>query len=235
MSLFSSTDLEAGIKVTGYHFDKSILLQGFDDISIANGMRNRDKLPVVAKLSHQPLRLEREYHIVQRLYRQSTTAKGLLCKPLDKITLSNGLIAFIYEDYGTNQLDKCQPSISNDNLDLLHHQQQLPISNNHSISLESFLNFAIQCCNCLEMIHKQQIVHGEIKLNAFLWPENNTVKIWNFGSGSKSLEMSLTSEGWRKTVQRNGANNFLQMLIYMSPEQTGRTTFQPDHRTIFTA
>lgn len=32
-------------------------------------------------------------------------------------------------------------------------------------------------------------------------------------------------------MQRNGANNFLQMLIYMSPEQTGRTTFQPDHRT----
>lgn len=43
--------------------------------------------------------------------------------------------------------------------------------------------------------------------------------------------MSLTSEGWRKTVQRNGANNFLQTLIHMSPEQTGRTTFQPDHRT----
>lgn len=234
MSLFSSADLEAGIKVTGYQFGKSILLQGFDDIAITHGMRNRDKLPVVAKLSHQPLRLEREYHIVQRLWRQSSAAKGLLCKPLDKITLSNGLIAFIYEDYGTNQLDKCQPSISNDTLDLLHHQQQLqplPILSNHEISLESFLTFAIQCCNCLEMIHKQQIVHGEIKLNAFLWPENNTVKIWNFGSGSKSLEMSLTSEGWRKTVQRNGANNFLQMLIHMSPEQTGRTTFQPDHRT----
>lgn len=75
------------------------------------------------------------------------------------------------------------------------------------------------------------VVHGEIKLNAFLWPENSIVKIWNFGSGSKSLEMNLTSEGWRKTVHRNGANNFLQMLIYMSPEQTGRTTFQPDHRT----
>lgn len=43
--------------------------------------------------------------------------------------------------------------------------------------------------------------------------------------------MNLTTEGWRKTVHRNGANNFLQMLAYMSPEQTGRTTFQPDHRT----
>jgi serine/threonine protein kinase len=64
-----------------------------------------------------------------------------------------------------------------------------------------------------------------------LWPEQYPVKIWNFGSGSRSLEMNLTTEGWRKTVHRYGANNFLQMLTYMSPEQTGRTTFQPDHRT----
>lgn len=75
------------------------------------------------------------------------------------------------------------------------------------------------------------VVHGEIKLNAFLWPEKETVKIWNFGSGARSLEANLTSEGWRKTVHRNGPYNFWQMLIYMSPEQTGRTTFQPDHRT----
>ncbi|KAG1527032.1 hypothetical protein G6F52_001904 [Rhizopus delemar] len=43
--------------------------------------------------------------------------------------------------------------------------------------------------------------------------------------------MSLTSEGWRKTVHRNDVNSLLQMLIHMSPEQTGRTSFQPDHRT----
>lgn len=81
------------------------------------------------------------------------------------------------------------------------------------------------------LTHINIVVHGEIKLNAFLWPDNNRVRIWNFGSGSRSLEMSFTSEGWRKIVHRNGANNFLQMLTYMSPEQTGRTTFQPDHRT----
>lgn len=75
------------------------------------------------------------------------------------------------------------------------------------------------------------VVHGEIRLSAFLWPENSTVKLWNFGPGSRSLETNFTAEGWRKTVQRHGFSNFLQMLMYMSPEQTGRTTFQPDHRT----
>lgn len=68
-------------------------------------------------------------------------------------------------------------------------------------------------------------------MNAFLWPKDQSVKIWNFGSGARSLETSLTSEGWRKTVHTNDANSLLQMLIYMSPEQTGRTSFQPDHRT----
>jgi serine/threonine protein kinase len=129
-----------------------------------------------------------------------------------------------------NQLDKCQPTTTSE---LLQYQEQLtlPSKQPQHLSLDSFLDFAIQCCNCLEIIHKQQIVHGEIKLNAFLWPTDSAVKIWNFGSGSRSFEMNLTSEGWRKTVHRNGAHNFLQMLIYMSPEQTGRTTFQPDHRT----
>lgn len=85
------------------------------------------------KLSRQPLRLEREYHITQRLYRE-VSSRDLLCKPVDKLTLPNGLSAFIFEDYGKNLLDEYQ----------------------NNISLKSFLKFAIQCCNCLEMIHKHQ-------------------------------------------------------------------------------
>ena len=61
--------------------------------------RNRDRLPVVAKLSYHTLRLEREYHIVKRLYRYAD-AKQLLCQPLEKLSLPNGLIALIFADYG---------------------------------------------------------------------------------------------------------------------------------------
>lgn len=61
--------------------------------------RTRDRLPVVAKLSYHTLRLEREYHIVKRLYRYAD-AKQLLCQPLEKISLPNGLIALIFADYG---------------------------------------------------------------------------------------------------------------------------------------
>lgn len=96
---------------------------------------------MIAKLSRQPLRLEREYHIVQRLYRE-IPSRELLCKPIDKITLPDGLIALIFENNGKNILEEYQPS-----------EKEQPAQ---CMSLDNFLNFAIQCCNCLEMIHKHQ-------------------------------------------------------------------------------
>ncbi|KAI8329760.1 hypothetical protein BC941DRAFT_476131 [Chlamydoabsidia padenii] len=225
-------DLDS-IKIKGYTFDPASPLDNdSDNVLVICGERTRDSLPIVAKLSYQGLRLEREYHIAQRLYR-FPEAQQLLSQPLEKVNLPHGLIAIIFKYDGANRLDACQPDLTQ----YTDQQQQQSSSEETrsrtppSIDLDSFLDFAIQCCNCLEFIHKHQIVHGEIKLNALLWPENSTVKLWNFGSGSRSLETNLTSEGWRKTVHRHGASNFLQMLMYMSPEQTGRTTFQPDHRT----
>ncbi|KAG0735771.1 hypothetical protein G6F22_012436 [Rhizopus arrhizus] len=213
----NKADIEAVAEIIGYTLDTSNVCEEIDNTVVIYGLRNRDKKPVIAKLSRQPLRLEREYHIVQRLYRE-IPSRELLCRPIDKITLPDGLIALIFEGYGQNLLEEYQITEKE------QHQPQF-------MSLEMFLNFAVQCCNCLEMIHKHQIIHGEIKMNAFLWPKDQSVKIWNFGSGARSLETSLTSEGWRKTVHTNDANSLLQMLIYMSPEQTGRTSFQPDHRT----
>ncbi|CAO3684365.1 unnamed protein product [Rhizopus stolonifer] len=212
----NKADIEAVAEISGYTLYTSDVCEEIDNTVVIYGQRNRDKKSVIAKLSRQPLRLEREYHIVQRLYRE-IPSRELLCKPIDKITLPDGLIALIFENNGKNILEEYQPS-----------EKEQPTQ---CMSLDNFLNFAIQCCNCLEMIHKHQIIHGEIKLNAFLWSKEQAVKIWNFGSGARSLETSLTSEGWRKTVHGNDANSLLHMLIYMSPEQTGRTSFQPDHRT----
>ncbi|CEG81810.1 Putative Serine/threonine protein kinase [Rhizopus microsporus] len=104
MVSFNKQDIEIITKLTGYTFDTPTTLEGTDNVAIAYGQRNRDKLPVVVKLSRQPLRLEREYHITQRLYRE-VSSRDLLCKPVDKLTLPNGLSAFIFEDYGKNLLD----------------------------------------------------------------------------------------------------------------------------------
>lgn len=119
-----------------------------------------------------------------------------------------------------------------------HHQNHFDInssaSNIPAYDLGTFLRFAIKCVDCLEFIHRHNIVHGEVRLSAFQWSgdDNSRVKMWNFGASSKSLETYLTSEGWRKTVNRKESLNTLQsMLVYMSPEQTGRTTYAPDHRS----
>ncbi|CAO3599544.1 unnamed protein product [Absidia cylindrospora] len=216
------------IKINGYSLDSALPLdKDCDTVLMVCGERTRDSLPIVAKLSYQGLRLEREYHIAERLFRFSE-ANQLLCQPLEKVNLPQGLIAIIFKYDGANRLDACQPDLSQF---IDQHSEEPTMILSPSMDLDVFLDFAIQCCNCLEFIHKHQIVHGEIKLNALLWPENSTVKLWNFGSGSRSLETNLTSEGWRRKTHRYGVSNFLQMLMYMSPEQTGRTTFQPDHRT----
>ncbi|KAI9307663.1 hypothetical protein BJ944DRAFT_261543 [Cunninghamella echinulata] len=219
------------IKINGYTLNSVFPLEkGSDDVIVAFGTRINDNLPIVAKLSYQGLRLEREYHIIQRLYGLPGSDQ-LLNQPIEKINLFNGYMAIIFKYDGKNRLDTCQQNLS---FNADHYSDTNPtINNNHHsyMGLDSFLDFAIQCCDCLEFIHKHQIVHGEIKLNAFLWPENNHVKLWNFGSGSRSLETNFTSKGWRKKVHQYGHHHFLQMLMYMSPEQTGRTTFQPDHRT----
>ncbi|KAG0194465.1 hypothetical protein DFQ28_010548, partial [Apophysomyces sp. BC1034] len=108
------------------------------------------------------------------------------------------------------------------------------LASGSAYDLGTFLRFAIKCTDCLEFIHRHNVVHGEIRLSAFQWTGDDAgrVKIWNFGSGTKSLESYLTSEGWRKTVNSNVSMDMLRnLLVYMSPEQTGRTTYVPDHRS----
>ncbi|KAI7853030.1 hypothetical protein BDC45DRAFT_174217 [Circinella umbellata] len=100
--------------------------------------------------------------------------------------------------------------------------------------LSTFLRFAIKSADCLEFVHRHGGLHGELRPTAFQWngDDNSRVKLWNFGSGSKSYESFLTSEGWRKTANNKESMHALQsLLVYMSPEQTGRTTYAPDHRS----
>ena len=94
--------------------------------------------------------------------------------------------------------------------------------------LSTFLRFAIQCTDCLEFIHRHNTFHGEVRLSAFQY-RNDRVKLWNFGSNARTCEKYLTSEGWRKTASHREAIE--QLLVYMSPEQTGRTTYTADHRS----
>lgn len=58
------------------------------------------------------------------------------------------------------------------------------------------------------------------------------LKLWNFGSASKPLDTYLTMEGWRRAATSKETMKILQdLLVCISPEQTGRTTYSASHRS----
>lgn len=60
----------------------------------------------------------------------------------------------------------------------------------------TFLDFAVGATECLEILHHgHEIVHGEIRGDAFHFAEDGVVKMINFGSGARSFENGLTSAG----------------------------------------
>ncbi|KAI9245236.1 hypothetical protein BDA99DRAFT_576957 [Phascolomyces articulosus] len=213
--------------IRGYHFINTTSgLVHYENVEIISGYRIKDKSSVVAKVSSSSLRLEREFYIMKKLY-QYNDGPLYLVRPIEYLNFPNGLTATIYSDDGQKYYCSRQNKIMASNMlgydNIRMHKD-----------LGTFLRFAIKCLSCLEYIHKHNAVHGEIRPSAFQWngEDDGPVKLWNFDSGSKSLESFLTTENWRKTTNNRESIEFLQSwLMYMSPEQTGRTTYAPDHRS----
>ncbi|KAI9311978.1 hypothetical protein BX666DRAFT_2021136 [Dichotomocladium elegans] len=196
----SSTCLLIGdLHIPGYHF-KSSAASHDDNITLAYGYKIATKQPIVAKVSPQSLRLEREFYLMKRLY-QYTDGPTYLVRPFEFLLLPSGLTVAIYNDDH-------------------QHSQKLPTS----YDIGAFLRFATQCTDCLDFIHRHSIIHGQVRLSAFCCAVDR-VKIWNLIGSSGNKDLLLTSEGWRKTSNKD------DLLVYMSPEQTGRTTYTPDHRS----
>lgn len=146
------------------------------------------------------------------------------------------------------------------NHDIWNNAHSSMISGFHQISLESFLGFSIECSSALQFLHENGIIHGELRPSAFLCRRNSTcisAKLWNFGEGLNSYEeLLLTTSRWRSFMshdqspskpghRRNYSDDFRivsnssrfyspkefqSSLVYVSPEQTGRTSNALDHR-----
>ncbi|KAI7857581.1 hypothetical protein BDC45DRAFT_566037 [Circinella umbellata] len=268
------------ILIPNYTFGKPTLLPGSGGhIAFANGKRLNDNLPVLVKLSPYAIRLEREYYIARRLYAQPD-GKRYIPQVIDLHSLpQDGLTALIYADKDSEDDLACleqryfshyrlwvtSPPTSTDESDSNKElkeesgeQSSTTSSATPLIDIETFLNFAVECCSCLQLLHANGIIHGELRPSAFHWHKNDsmTVKIWNFGAGLKSYEdILLTSSGWRRAVlaaaahddilddpalldpltgsftTRSAPRGFQNALAYVSPEQTGRTSNVLDHRT----
>ncbi|KAI8148772.1 hypothetical protein BJV82DRAFT_198053 [Fennellomyces sp. T-0311] len=264
-SVNATTVLTGPLHIPGYHFKSETTpsLAHGENVDIVYGFRITTRSPIVAKVSTDSLRFEREFYIMRKLY-QYKDGSSYIVRPLEYINMPSGLTVAIYADEGQSYLKQdaydSTPKSSvgggsdeasttgSDNSSVntfrswVRSRRDRPYDafddNGHSSAptydLCTFLRFAIKCTDCLEFIHRHGVVHGELKLSAFQWngSDDSPVKMWNFGSGAKSLETYLTSKGWRKTARNKEYTGMLQnLLVYMSPEQTGRTTYTPDHRT----
>jgi serine/threonine protein kinase len=97
------------------------------------------------------------------------------------------------------------------------------------VPLQMFLDFSIGAAECIAMLHSQQIVHGEIRGDAFhMNKDTGRIRLLNLGSGARTFEHALTSIGWSTISKELGAKT---KFSYMSPEQTGRMSMEPDSRT----
>lgn len=97
------------------------------------------------------------------------------------------------------------------------------------VPLLTFLDFAVGATECLEILHHgHEIVHGELRGDAFHFAETGAVKMINFGSGARSFENGLTSAGWNTLSREVGIE---LKLAFVAPEQTGRMPAEPDSRT----
>ncbi|MBE9164247.1 MULTISPECIES: ATP-binding sensor histidine kinase [Microcoleaceae] len=113
--------------------------------------------------------------------------------------------ALIMEDFGAQSLNYILASLKNDFI--------------------SFLRIAIQLTETLGQLHKQQIVHKDIKpKNIIINPETWLVKI---------IDFSISSRLGRENQTINNPNCLEGTLAYISPEQTGRMNRSIDYRTDF--
>ncbi|MCP4132038.1 MAG: SpoIIE family protein phosphatase [bacterium] len=92
-----------------------------------------------------------------------------------------------------------------------------------NIELNFFLTMAIKLSSALGRLHKENIVHKDIKPHNLLWSaRTNEVKIADFG---------ISNEITHENSEINDPAVIEGTLVYMSPEQTGRMNRQLDYRT----
>ncbi len=180
------------------------------------------------------LKLEREYTAYKYLIK--TTERGIahLPRPIDIFQLppshkdTRPMLVTVWEALGSQNLSDYVdfgPAFYG----LKIHQPSMELTSSAQIDVPSFLEFAIGACECLELLHQNAIVHGEIRQDTFHWHQKTgRVCFINQGNGPRSFDNLLSSDGWATLSKELGVKNKLQ---FIAPEQTGRLPSDPDTRT----
>ncbi|KAF1834834.1 putative histidine kinase HHK1p [Decorospora gaudefroyi] len=196
----------------------------------------REGRPVVCRVSHQTLRLEREFQISKVVVKKSDPECKHFMKPVEFVRLpakagEEQLVASVFEAPGPNYL-KDLVNFGPNWYKLTNNEsnwQSHTLLPSRGVPLLTFLDFAVGSVECLEILHHgHEIVHGEIRGDAFHFDESGAVRMINLGSGARSFENGLTSAGWSTLSKEVGIE---LKLAFIAPEQTGRMPAEPDTRT----
>ncbi|RKF71790.1 Peroxide stress-activated histidine kinase mak3 [Golovinomyces cichoracearum] len=215
--------------------------EGTSTIQVKNhdGLNEKCTQEVIARVSNHVLREERAYHICTKLLKNVDPDANYVIRPIEFLQLPGlpgdvgPLVVSIFEHPGPNRLTKVL-----DHGPAFYRGRQVGEKNEafrdesplESMQLQVFMDFAIGATECLEILHySQRITHGEIRGDAFhMNSHTGKVKILNLGSGLRTFEHGLTSNGWSMLNKEVGAKT---KLCFMAPEQTGRMPTEPDSRT----
>lgn len=191
-------------------------------------------IPVVARISTNIVRLEREFHMLRSIVQSSDPDCNHTIRPLDLIRLqqdsgdSKTLLVAIFESPGHDRL-RDLVTFGPASFAAGSRGEGNNATPSEQVSLQAFFDFAIGACDCLEILHYGlKTVHGEIRGDAFHFSaESGAVKLANTGNGARSFD-NVLSEGWSSVSRELGAKYKLQ---FIAPEQTGRMPTEPDSRT----
>ena len=162
-----------------------------------------------------------------------------IIRPIDIVRLTNeqgdeSLIVCIFEDAGLNYLEKVV-----DFGPAWHHgrrrgekrerPQEKSFIPNETVSLQTFLDFAVGATECLEILHHgQRAVHGEIRGDAFTMNiTTGKVKLAFIGSGLRSFENGFTSTGWSMLSREVGVKTKLCECLNESSMRLYRFMLKP--------
>ncbi|MES0490698.1 MAG: EAL domain-containing protein [Leptospirales bacterium] len=172
---------------------------------VYRAIRQKDKVSVILKIlaSKYPTardiaRLHREYDIMQTLHIDEVAhAYG--------VERVNNTSMIVLEDVGGQTLKN--------------------IISSRKMDIKLFLEVAIQMTEIIGKIHKNSIIHKDLKPDNIIFNQkDNTIKI---------IDFSISSSFPKESKQKRSFNQIEGTLAYVSPEQTGWMNRLVDYRTDF--
>lgn len=192
------------IKIEGYNISEEIY-NGSNTL-IYKALRVKDKEPVVVKVLKNDYPSPEEIKQFSYEYEIACKLSGVegIVKNYDIVPYRNSM-TIIMEDFGGRDLDQ------------IIEEEKLPV--------KLFLEIVLKIVVTLGEIHKNNIIHKDIK------PHNIVV---NLKSGVVKLIDFSISTGFAKEIQDvTGVEKLEGTLAYIAPEQTGRMNRSIDYRTDF--